>query len=90
MINYQKTYSDTQPQEIEITDTMVFIAKNIKQYSKVIDEHEVMGYEYDCIAYTKNEYIQLLAEQNNLLKEELLDTQIALCDVYELLEGGIE
>ena len=33
------------------------------------------------------EYIGVLQEQVDGLKSELLDTQMALCDVYELLEG---
>ena len=82
MINYQKTYSDSKPQDIEITDAMVFIAKNIKQYSKVIDGHEVNGYEYDYYAYTKDEYIQLLTTSNaqaiTELQEELAAAKILL------------
>jgi len=89
MINYGTIYSDTMPQKIEITKDMVFLANAIKSYTKTVDEHEVSGYQYDCVGYTKDEYIRLLAEQNNSLQNELLDTQSALCDVYELIEGGV-
>lgn len=33
------------------------------------------------------EYESVLQEQIEELKTEILDTQLALCDVYELLEG---
>lgn len=90
MTIYKKIHTDEKPQEVEITEAMVFLAKNIKQFTNIIDDHEVSGYEYDCFAYTKDEYIHFLAEQNTSLQNELLDTQAALCDVYELIEGGIE
>ena len=90
MINYGKVYSTNLPLEIEVTNDMVFLAKNINAYTKIIEDHAVSGYEYDYIGYTKNEYISLLSQQNQQLQNELLDTQSALCDVYELLEGGIE
>lgn len=90
MINYGKVQSNIEPPKIETTDNMIFIANNIQKYTTTIDDHLITGYEYDYIGYTKNEYITLLSEQNEELKEELLDTQVALCDVYELLEGGME
>ena len=33
------------------------------------------------------EYADYIQEQYNELKQELLDTQMALCDIYESLEG---
>ncbi|MCF2641142.1 hypothetical protein I6E50_01790 [Roseburia hominis] len=44
---------------------------------------------YTCreIQYTKDEYISLMAEKNDALNEQLLETQEALCNVYELLDG---
>lgn len=42
-------------------------------------------YEYDEIQYDKDEYIKIMSEQNNDLAQQITDTQLALCDVYELL-----
>jgi nicotinate phosphoribosyltransferase len=45
-------------------------------------------FSYNEVQYTKDEYIQLMAEENEKLNKELIDTQLALCEVYEMLEGG--
>ena len=82
MINYGHTYSTEQPSEIEITDSLIFVAENIVPYQKVIDEHTVEGFEYDYKAYTKDEYIQLLNDKNSKaiaeLQEELAAAKILL------------
>lgn len=87
MINYGKVKSTAMPQEIEITETKVFLASNVHEYEVKIDDHVLAGYEYEYVEYDKNEYLQLLAAKNTALQDELLDTQAALCDVYELVGG---
>lgn len=87
MINYGHTYSETEPLKVLIEENMVFVAKNIRPYEKIIDEHLTMrGYEFDYYGYEKDEYIKKIDEANENLQNELLDTQSALCDVYEMLE----
>ena len=34
---------------------------------------------------TKDEYIKLISEKNAQLESRVIDTQLALCEVYELL-----
>lgn len=43
-------------------------------------------YQYNEVQYDKDEYIRLLSENNTSLEKEITSTQLALCDVYELLE----
>lgn len=43
-------------------------------------------YQYDLYEYTAQEYVGVLQELNDELKTELLDTQMALCDIYEAME----
>lgn len=43
-------------------------------------------YQYNEVQYDKDEYIHLLSENNTSLEKEITSTQLALCDVYELLE----
>ena len=88
MINYGRVISDYEPQEIEITQTAVFVAKDIVPYEISIDEYTISGYEYTYIEYSINEYILLLSQHNDGLQEELLDTQVALCDIWEALNDG--
>ena len=88
MVNYGHIYSSEKPQEVEMTNTLVFVASNIQPFSRTLDDRAETGFEYDCICYTKDEYIHLMATTNAELQTELLNTQMALCEIYELLEGG--
>lgn len=88
MINYGIQRGYVRPQEIEITASAVFVASNITPYTKEYDGKVEEGYEYEYIGYTKDEYILQLARDNKKLQQDLLDTQLALCDLYESIEGG--
>lgn len=85
MIDYGRVYGNNRPQEIQITSSLVFVASNIQAYEKNIDDHIEKGFEYDLIQYDKDEYIQLIAIKNSNLENQLLITQEAVCDLYEML-----
>lgn len=87
MINYGLVYSTVQPQAIEITNNLVFIVTNIEEYEKTIDNDIERGYKYNLISYDKNEYIKKIDANNKELKEQVLETQEALVELYEMLEG---
>lgn len=89
MIDYGRVRSAEKPEEVVITPEQVFVASDIVAFSEVIDEYTLNGFEFNYVSYTKDEYIQLMKEENKGLQEELLDTQSALCEVYELI-GGLE
>ena len=42
-------------------------------------------FQYHEVQYDKDEYIKFLSEKNSELENQLTDTQLALCDVYELI-----
>jgi len=44
-------------------------------------------YEFDLYEYTPNEYIEILKQQNETLNTEILDTQMALCEIYETMDA---
>ena len=46
-------------------------------------------FSYTEVQYGKDEYIELMAQQNKQLGNDLLDTQLALCEIYETI-GGTE
>ena len=83
MINHGIVYGSTRPQPTEITVQSVFVASEIEEYEQVLDEHVIQGYKYNLMEYTKDEYIRVL-------ESGLLDTQSALCEIYEILAGGLE
>lgn len=71
MINYGKIRGSSRPQEIEITPTSVFIATNIQEYEKVLDDYNIHEYEYDYLCYDKDEYITVMTINNKHAIEEL-------------------
>ena len=87
MIDYGKQKSTVRPEELELMETKVFVNSNITEVNE--DETDgqqgFTGYEFDLIEYTKDEYIKIQAEKNVALEQQVTDTQLALCDVYEML-----
>ena len=73
------------------------VKSTVRPEEKVVDEYSVWvntdiaetadGWEYLMVQYTKDEYIKLMDEKNTELESQLTDTQLALCDVYEMIGG---
>jgi len=89
MINYGKTYSDERPEEVDVKETMVFVASNIEEVPAPDPEGEgpKTQYEFDYVGYTKDEYIKLMMDTNSEMNAQLLDAQLALCELYEMILG---
>ena len=83
MKEYKKIHSSARPKDIEITANAVYIVSNVTPYEEDFDGRVVTGYEYDCIEYTKDEYLVKLAEENADLRQQIIDTQLALVEIYE-------
>ena len=85
--NVQGSYEQAQP--LIIGKTTVYVHTNIVQAKdedgNIIDDL----YVYDEIQYTKDEYIKIIADKNSQLEQEVIDTQLALCDIYETIQGGV-
>ena len=79
MTNHGTVRSTVQPEARVMDDFSVWVADNIQSVT-VTDENggTHTEYEYTLTQYGKNEYI-------GVLEAQLTDTQLALCDVYELL-----
>lgn len=78
MINHGTQYSNTQPQNIEITNDSVFVATDITPYSKEIEGHIINGYQYNYVQYTLAEYLTLQNSTITSLQEELQAAKILL------------
>lgn len=87
MIEYGRQRSTVKPLELELTETKVFVASNIIPVNEpdTEDQPGFTGYEFDLVEYDKDEYIKLQAENNAALEQQMTDTQLALCEVYELM-----
>lgn len=78
-----KVRSSVRPQDIEITSTYVLVSSNVTPYREEVDGRVREGFEYECEQYSKDEYLIKLAHENAQLKQDILDTQLALVELYE-------
>lgn len=87
MIEHGLQRSTVRPEEIEITETRVFAASDISTVTEPETDGQpgFSGYEFTLTEYGKDEYIRIQAERNQTLEDELTNTQVALCEVYELM-----
>ena len=79
--------STQQPETQVIDEYSVWVAENITPVSEPGTDEQpgFVGYEYDLTQYTKDEYIKMIDEKNAALETQVTDTQLALCEVYEML-----
>ena len=87
MIQYKKVRSTQQPETQVIDEFSVWVAENVIPVSEPETEGQpgFEGYEYDLTQFTKDEYIKMIDEKNVSLETQVTDTQLALCEVYEML-----
>ena len=87
MIDYGKQRSTVEPLELELTETRVFVSSNIIPVNEPGTEEQpgFVGWEFDLIEYTKDEYIKIQAEKNADLENEITQAQIAMCEIYEMM-----
>ena len=79
MKDYGTAKSSIKPEEIVIDEYSVWVKTDITRTTG--------GWTYHLVQYTKDEYIKLMVDKNAALEEQLTDTQLALCDVYEMIGG---
>ena len=82
MKNLGRVRGSTKPISVELTDKFVFLATNITPYKEQIDDYIMEGYEYDYMQFEKDEYISYLQEQ-------MIQTQEAVCELYENMGGSL-
>ena len=79
MTKYNEVRSTVKPDAVKIDEYSVWVAEDIRQTGG--------EWVYTLTQYTKDEYIKLMVDKNAALEEQLTDTQLALCDVYEMIGG---
>lgn len=87
MKQYGTQRSTVKPEDVEVTESKVFSYEDITEIKVKNPESddEVTMYEFTLTEYDKDEYIRIQAEKNASLEEQMTQTQVALCDVYEML-----
>lgn len=91
MIDYGEVHSTVKPEKIDIKETKVFVATDIEEeviYTPEDFETETkeVGYKYHLVEYDKDEYIAMMSIRDEQLESELSNAQMALCELYELVE----
>ena len=80
------TGSKEQAVELIVGIDTVYVHDDIQLLKKEDEQgNPVEVYQYHEVQYDKDEYIKVMSEKNSELENQLTDTQIALCDVYELI-----
>lgn len=86
MVDYGKVRSTVKPESIVIDEFSVWQHTNIQEISENVgEENEFVGYEFNMVQYSKDEFILQQATDNAALQQQITDTQLALCEVYELM-----
>ena len=79
MTKYNAVRSTVKPDAVKIDEYSVWVAEDICQTGG--------EWIYTLTQYEKDEYIKLMDEKSAELDAQLTDTQLALCDVYEMMGG---
>lgn len=73
------------PEAVVVDEYSVWVASDVQSVTVRDESGEHTEYEFNLVQYEKDEFIHGMIEQNQSLEQQLTDTQIALCDVYELI-----
>lgn len=85
MKNHGRVRATTSPEAVCVDENSVWVAEDIQTIAVQDEQGERTEYEFSLIQYTKDEYIQALIERNQTLEGDIISTQLALCEVYEML-----
>ena len=76
--------SAEQAQELIVGIDTVYVHTNIIPVTQDAEGNPIEGlFQFNEVQYDKDEYIKVMAEKNDSLDQQLTDTQLALCEVYE-------
>ncbi len=85
MINHGRVRATETPEAVVVDEFSVWVASNVQSVTVTDEQGERVEYEFSLTQYTKDEYIRALIERNQTLETDIVNTQIALCEVYELM-----
>lgn len=85
MDDYGMVRSTIKPEPKTIDEYSVWANTDISEIQVDIEGETHTEYEFHQVRYSKNEYIRMIDDKNDDLESQLTDTQLALCEVYELM-----
>lgn len=87
MINIGTVRGTEKPDKVVIDEYSVWINTNITEVQVTDENGSRTEWEWNQVQYEKDEYIKMIDSKNAALEKQIDDTQIALCEVYELIGG---
>lgn len=85
MINHGLVRACERPEAVVVDEHSVWIASEIQSVTVPDETGEHTEYEFNLVQFDKDEFIHGMIEKNESLEAQLTDTQLALCDVYEMI-----
>lgn len=86
MTDYGIVRSIVKPESIKIDEYSVWINMDIEPYEEIIEGEIFTGFSYHMIQYDKDEYLKMQISENAALAEQITNTELALCELYENTE----
>lgn len=78
---YAPTYSTIEPPKMDITSTKVFVASDVHEVEREVEDTIIHCFEYTLTEYDKDEYLIILSQNQQdveALQEELRAAKILL------------
>lgn len=85
MIEHGLVRAAVAPEAVVVDANSVWVSENIQEVTVQDEQGEQTEYEFSLTQYTKDEYIRLLIQSNETLEMNITNTQLALCEVYEMM-----
>lgn len=85
MTNHGTVRACVSPEAVKVDENSVWIAENVTTVTVTDESGERTEYEFTLTQYTKDEYIRAIIDKNATLETDMTNTQLALCEVYEML-----
>lgn len=89
MKDFGKTRSTVKPDEMLMDEFSVWIHTDMKEVNEPETDNQAgfTGYEFNMVQYDKDEFIIMQSKKNTDLESQLTNTQLALTEVYEMLNA---
>ena len=86
MTDYGIVKSTVKPEPIKIDEYSVWVHTDIQPIEEAVEGEVFVGYSYHMVQYDKDEYLKMQIAVNAELEEQITNTQLALCELYENME----
>lgn len=85
MIEHGRVRAAVTPETILVDEKSVWVADDVQEITVQNEQGEQTEYEFSLTQYSKDEYIRRLISANEVLERDVANTQLALCEVYEMM-----